>query len=266
MEKTTRTKLWLLGLALAVTVPVTSQAGLTQLDIDYSTAYSEHLTVQGGPIEHVYATAFLATYVSGDALPNGHGNPFLTVCLDINQNLADGYWKSGAYNNNILTAQSAPATRQGVAAFRKAANMYAIYAPSIFPAGGNWANATTQQKIDGAALQAAIWEVLYEPAVNGYDVTSTVGTTGFKITDNTGNNATINARANQMLLNAIDTGITTTFWNATDANGISRASQDLMGPFSNNAVPEPSTIIAGALLLLPFGASTLRKLRPSRVA
>jgi hypothetical protein len=33
-----------------------------------------------------------------------------------------------------------------------------------------------------------------------------------------------------------------------------------------SAVPEPSTIIAGALMLLPFGASTLRILRRNRTA
>ena len=32
------------------------------------------------------------------------------------------------------------------------------------------------------------------------------------------------------------------------------------------AVPEPTTMIAGALLLLPFGASTLRILRKKLVA
>ena len=31
-------------------------------------------------------------------------------------------------------------------------------------------------------------------------------------------------------------------------------------------VPEPTTLIAGALLLLPFGASTLRVLRRNRAA
>ena len=30
-------------------------------------------------------------------------------------------------------------------------------------------------------------------------------------------------------------------------------------------VPEPSTYLAGALLLLPFGAATLRKLRAARL-
>ncbi len=33
-----------------------------------------------------------------------------------------------------------------------------------------------------------------------------------------------------------------------------------------SAVPEPTTMIAGALLLLPFGASTLRMLRKNRTA
>lgn len=36
--------------------------------------------------------------------------------------------------------------------------------------------------------------------------------------------------------------------------------------FGNTPVPEPSTVIAGALLLLPFGASTLRKMRKARAA
>jgi hypothetical protein len=36
--------------------------------------------------------------------------------------------------------------------------------------------------------------------------------------------------------------------------------------FEETAVPEPTTIIAGALLLLPFGASTVRILRKNRTA
>jgi hypothetical protein len=37
--------------------------------------------------------------------------------------------------------------------------------------------------------------------------------------------------------------------------------QDMMARFDVTAVPEPTTMIAGALLLLPFGASTLRMFR-----
>lgn len=36
--------------------------------------------------------------------------------------------------------------------------------------------------------------------------------------------------------------------------------------FGNAAVPEPSTYVAGALLLLPFGVSALRKLRKARAS
>jgi hypothetical protein len=36
--------------------------------------------------------------------------------------------------------------------------------------------------------------------------------------------------------------------------------------FDLESVPEPTTMIAGALLLLPFGASTIRILRRNRTA
>jgi hypothetical protein len=45
------------------------------------------------------------------------------------------------------------------------------------------------------------------------------------------------------------------------------AGQGFFGPnLSFSTVPEPTTMIAGALLLLPFGASTLRILRKNRTA
>jgi len=40
---------------------------------------------------------------------------------------------------------------------------------------------------------------------------------------------------------------------------------DLQAEFSFAPVPEPTTVVAGALLLLPFGASTIRILRRNRV-
>jgi hypothetical protein len=47
-------------------------------------------------------------------------------------------------------------------------------------------------------------------------------------------------------------------------NGISQVSVSSVQQ-SYHQVPEPTTIIAGALLLLPFGASTLRILRKNRM-
>jgi hypothetical protein len=48
-------------------------------------------------------------------------------------------------------------------------------------------------------------------------------------------------------------------------NGWDKAS-DINVQVFGTPVPEPTTMIAGALLLLPFGASTLRMLRKSRKA
>lgn len=51
------------------------------------------------------------------------------------------------------------------------------------------------------------------------------------------------------------------FWADNDVNGlIDTVTVDIC------AVPEPTTMLAGALLLLPFGVSTLRILRKKRVA
>jgi hypothetical protein len=41
---------------------------------------------------------------------------------------------------------------------------------------------------------------------------------------------------------------------------------EFTGTLNASAVPEPTTLISGAMLLLPFGASTLRKLRKNRTA
>ena len=70
--------------------------------------------------------------------------------------------------------------------------------------------------------------------------------------------ADIDALASDMLANQ-------TYWTGeiqyTDANGVL-----IQENLQLNLVPEPTTMIAGALLLLPFGATTLRILRKPRIA
>jgi hypothetical protein len=60
----------------------------------------------------------------------------------------------------------------------------------------------------------------------------------------------------------------TDYWPNGDppAGGWAQAPRAMTATFQVTAVPEPTTMIAGALLLLPFGASTLRMLRKSRKA
>ena len=56
-------------------------------------------------------------------------------------------------------------------------------------------------------------------------------------------------------------------WNAVTGQGDPVQDSYQISNFSvYNAVPEPTTMIAGALLLLPFGASTIRYFRKSRTA
>ncbi|MCW5553915.1 MAG: hypothetical protein KIS67_17390 [Verrucomicrobiae bacterium] len=249
MRVTKTTKL-VLGAALAVAASYTSQAALSQLSISHyaGSGYSFGLTVQGTS-QTSYAVAFSASLQSGDPLPTGHSSPFTTFCLDIDTTLANGWWQSGSFSEVPLTSDTGK-VRQGVASLQYAAQLYQTFAGTI-PAGG-W---TSAQKAEGSALQLAIWEVLYEYGTAGaFNLSSGPG---FTVTSG---DSAIRARAQDMLdsltFGAPDTSLSTTFWNAANADGSARSSQDLIGPMT--PIPEPTTCIAGALLLLPFLGSTLR--------
>jgi hypothetical protein len=99
--------------------------------------------------------------------------------------------------------------------------------------------------LDAAALQVAIWETLGN-GCQGYTVTASVYS-GYP---------DVTSEVNTMLGSL--PGLT------TEADLIGLVSPD--GQSYVVAVPEPSTMLAGALLLLPFGASTLRILRKRQVA
>lgn len=236
-------------------------AALSQLNISYPSlsGYRFGMVVQATS-KRVYAVPFAAGRVGGDSLPTGHPDPFITFCMDIDFKLANGYWKSGSFSDVSLTSDSG-ALRQGIPSLQYAAELYATYAGGIMPVSGNWALASTAQKNQGSALQLAIWEVLYEyPITGGFSL----GTgTGFKVTSGDGS---IISSANTMLASLTygtpDPSLNTTFWNAAKADGSARSSQDLIGPFA--PVPEPTTCVAGALLLLPFLASTVRVWRKSQ--
>jgi hypothetical protein len=55
-------------------------------------------------------------------------------------------------------------------------------------------------------------------------------------------------------------GVSIGLWDIPDTIGAAASFDSL------TVVPEPTTMISGALLLLPFGASTLRMLRKNRTA
>jgi hypothetical protein len=261
----------LLAIGMAAVAQLTSHAALdrSQLNISYYSGFATTFTVQGGSAQTVWATAFLAQQVGGDPLPDSHAdNPFVTFCLDVNNRIANGWWEPGGFSPE--PTQSSPALRQANSLFR-AANLYEHYVgpTAILPGGGpvgGWSSATAQQKLEGAALQLAIWEVLYETA-GSFDVDNGAGfdvgtvmvnpSLGYTRTD-------LISRANAMLgaYSAADTSILATFWNAVnpDALNTDRASQDLIGPYLA-PVPEPGTYVAGALLLLPLLVGAIRRKR-----
>jgi hypothetical protein len=55
-------------------------------------------------------------------------------------------------------------------------------------------------------------------------------------------------------------------WSGSIPDGVPQPDRNIMAQFVVTAVPEPTTGLAGALLLLPFGASTLRILRRNRAS
>lgn len=242
----------LLATALGFWSAVSAQAGMTQIDVSWYGDYSARLVAQG--YNHLTsASAIKAQRVGGDEAPTGHSNPFVTFCLDVNNVTADGWWAFGSMDDTLLTAQSPGAQRQEESLYR-VANLYSQFSSGILDVGNNmWVG-----KKQGAALQLAIWEVLYENPSNGYSLNQEAGS-GFYVTEV---DEEVRGLANLYLSSAwtqADKTLATTFWNAANEDGSHRASQDLIGPMM--PVPEPASIIAGALLLLPFLASTAARMR-----
>lgn len=261
MTRISENRKWLAAaFASAAVAQFSAQAGLSQLDISYYSTYYTTLSAQGYG-HSTYATAFAADLKGGAPLPVSHTDPFVTFCLDINNNLATtgGWWKSGGFSDTPLNNDSNPADRVESGLYR-AASLYAHYAPGIMSVTGNGSGFTWLDPQKGAALQLAIWEVLYEKT----------GTYSIDADGNNSNNAQefyvssvdggVRTLANTMLSSAwnkVDLSLETTFWNSSNAQGGVGSSQDLIGPIA--PVPEPTTVLAGALLLLPFMASTLRR-------
>jgi hypothetical protein len=133
------------------------------------------------------------------------------------------------------------------------------FAPTIIASG----NAD-----QGARLELAMWKALFDSTDHG-----TLGGTSFSVT----------TWASAGAQTAYDTYLAALSFDAVNGHqsdgNILRdalyassegtqfmpgAGQDLM--FNTTPVPEPTTIVAGAMLLLPFGAGTLRILRKRRTA
>jgi hypothetical protein len=210
----------------------------------------------GNTYEHVYSGVFAVNVVNHSQLNNSFN--IGTFCTDVGVN-----W------NNNPTAYTAtgfagatgvsPAWSSVPQAIQNASYIYnQLYLPA--------ANAHTLTADQAAGMQLGIWKVLYDTANSPLYNASADFTTGQLRAYGFGTIAMSDAATYVGDVNSARNGS----WNFTQYTDtwLDPVNNDSQGLIWNNTtpVPEPTTMIAGALLLLPFGASTLRFMRKNRAA
>jgi hypothetical protein len=264
--KTMKKQLSIVGLAafaLAATWGVSPARASTTFTIGDGGLETFNLTWDG-TTENALAGGILLTHVSGPT------PTFTSVCADIGGTVYLGqnytYSDGAVFNGQGGIRPSWGAGNAGIAldtpwtsltAGQQADASAAINAAAgiFYQHGSVLTTGTITQR---AALQLAVWAALYDTAAGGtvYDLDNSANHGRFYVSS-----GDVDARALAETWLAELTGV--------------RYAGDLLIPEDHTAqemlyqvtpVPEPTTLIAGALLLLPFGASTLPILRKHRTA
>jgi hypothetical protein len=111
-----------------------------------------------------------------------------------------------------------------------------------------------------AALQLAVWEALYDTTASG-----SVVTTGARFTVSSGSDLAAIALANTWLSGLDGSyGLTGYLLYPSQKTGVNADGEPPQELLIAMPVPEAPTVVAGALLLLPFGASAFKILRKKR--
>ena len=256
-----------LGTSLSAKASVTMQ--FTWSGSDYQAGYSVGSPYDISANDAIGIYAFNVTDTGG----TGISTPFYSVCLspggllDANSHTYDVipfstanpgiYPSQWAWNGNSSTPQY-----WGV---QNAAYLWNKYGMAIVNSG----DSQTIKNQEAAALEFAIWTSLYNST--GYGLvagssfaapTSTMVTIGSFNYYNTYMNDV--ATAGSYIGSHLYAGNILEGQGALTGGANSGQSQEFF--MLATPVPEPTTIIAGALLLLPFGASTLRIVRKNRKA
>lgn len=164
------------------------------------------------------------------AITSGNGT-FQTFCVDTSHYFYPGH----TYDYTISQNTTSP---QGGNLSLGSAYLYDLFLTDALP------NYTSNQKYNAGQLQYAIW-ALENESLNGHFI----DTTGNIYYDLAVNHYGSAYNAEQDSNGAFNIGV----MNLTDQNGCPAQSQ-----LVQTAVPEPSTIVAGMLLLLPLGASMVK--------
>jgi hypothetical protein len=250
----------------SLTVLGVAQAGATtlfQVQVGASEALetAQNVTIDGVNHDTEQAGGIVLKNLSTSAL-------ITTVCLDVNANAATTLYEeipfagnaglNPVWGNPLVDPSTAASLAVALRAVQNAAQIYGVNAPLAGTSALKW-----------TAIQLAVWEAIY-------DTQAAPGNLNL----NTGRFTVANSAAKTLAAGELVDGNYNISGNIlvpveTDIHG--NAVLDAFGnPIPDSAdqeflidvtpVPEPSTVIAGVLLLLPFGASTLRFMRKSRTA
>jgi hypothetical protein len=277
-------------LAASALLPLTTWAGfdppLTQIKVDSSLpslwinskAYENGSAVASGGWAGAWKATLVGGYVPDEADHDTYwkGKSWTAFCMDLGNTMSAGTWD---YQANPFSAATDTGNNNGTApdpgwasptSGNKAAWVYNQFydrlgSTAYDPQGDN-RNHTYTEAEKNAAMALSIWELLYEGSGTYNVASSSAHGKSYSITDKLQLNTPQNSSDWAALLANYWLGEFTTrgntdiqymWWKEMEPYpGSGSDVQSLLGP-----VPEPSTIIAGALLLLPLAASTVRSAR-----
>lgn len=267
---------------------VNSEADLESFNITYNSGSGQNTTINGA-----LAGGIQISEVAGGTQSAGLPTSYTTVCTDLGDSVYlgstygydvdtfagrtgnDPLWGADVYSHTLTSQQL---LGEQAEAIQNAAYIFYNYGYGGLPggpAGSSYLTGTSAEKM--AAVQLAIWCAIYNTGLNGsvsVNLTGTAGNYGLtsgRVDISNGDSQAI-YDAYQMLQNLTGSyGLTGNLLfpdpNNTQGNPNGEGVQELMMQSQyGSPVPEPTTVLAGAALLLPFGISTLRCLRRSRLA
>jgi hypothetical protein len=197
-------------------------------------------------------------------------SPFYATCISPAGQLTTGNF---TYNEETF-AQAEPGHNpnawaganpvNGGYGIQNANYLYQLIAPGIISGAGPNGDISTYND-EGAAMALAMYTVLYNSTGYGAYNNAFGGPGPFQITGGLSLSSDPGVYSDYETYLGDVSGMTS---DQAVTGGVLvpevATSQDMI--LIGGAVPEPTTIIAGALLLLPFGASTIRVLRRNRAA